>query len=50
VLRRLQQVTGEMLGQAEGERRAQLESLHAQLGEAIDETGATGSERASLLW
>jgi high affinity sulfate transporter 1 len=49
VLRRLQQVTGEMLGQAEGERRAQLESLHAQLGEAIDETGATGSERASLL-
>ena len=38
VLKRLQQVLGEMLVLAEGERRAQLEAVAAQLSNAIDQT------------
>jgi len=39
LLKRLQDVVGEMLPQAEGERRARLEELAAQLSSASDATG-----------
>ena len=38
VLKRLQQVVGEMLTQSEGDRRAQLEAVAAQLSHAIEQT------------
>ena len=46
-LKRLQQVVSELLVQAEGDRRTQLEALATQLSRAIDETARGKLERVT---